>query len=694
MVESYTTYYEVVFKDRSVVDPTAGYTSAAGRGGSLSLNLKGDRYYDIMLLAGTDDRVLLATAFANWKNANGFADYLKGGEGYLIEAGKMNVIDLVLTPLTINPFNEEDPTENEFLFTWKDSTGVTLSGVGNPTAPVIGRNTPEGNLAKQREYLTAAREQLVAAQTALSTLVTTATPPTGVTGESIAYAIWNISEAVTTGGTIATTNIPDDKALKYAIAQAGDLNFDGKIDNNDIYANFALQNTGLADGVTDDGEDSTGGAINIYDVIYAAAMSGSVSPYDFADFDEMMTYASRNGSATSDINRDRKINASDLIAQLALEVKGASTIYQLISNLAVTSSFGGSHASSVLVLASAVASAQTTLAGAIPTAITAAKGPLGTSETAALDAVDALDTAIADIDDAVAIAAYVESDIPTALIDFNAALDKLKLAVPPVYGIVKGQARTSIIEKAISDIRTVVNNYLDTATAPGSTILTSLDTAEAALTTSSSNDPLYTAMNELRDAAAKGQKGIDNYNKTLALEASYDMVLSLPKQRELPVTVANLELKVTLKDYLKPLIQAHVNREGGTDTAYTFPFYPARLNIDSFAQRSATTFSQFAREGEAEANYDDSEVVITYQIPRNLLPDIDTYAKLYVTLDYYPFGTRYAAQKWIIRNGLSNDVDNDGMAPDIYSSGIGGATFVIVGEGGAPTESELLLLLQ
>jgi hypothetical protein len=97
----YADWYEVVFKEHASV-PAAYFFGKAEAGKKyLSIAVKPNKSYDILLLAGAKgDHVLLATGLVNNAAGNG---YEPDGPGYTIEAGKSNIVSLTMRKTNITP---------------------------------------------------------------------------------------------------------------------------------------------------------------------------------------------------------------------------------------------------------------------------------------------------------------------------------------------------------------------------------------------------------------------------------------------------------------------------------------------------------------------------------------------------------------------------------------------------------------
>jgi hypothetical protein len=119
----YADFYEVIFKDRTEILPIY-YSDSKPAGETLAVQIPVGHHYDILFLAGYDKskRVLVGSSFINDKDANGVARYnppsSTTGLGYLIEAGKVNVVEIGITPVTVNP-------NNAYVFSW-DGTGPAI----------------------------------------------------------------------------------------------------------------------------------------------------------------------------------------------------------------------------------------------------------------------------------------------------------------------------------------------------------------------------------------------------------------------------------------------------------------------------------------------------------------------------------------------------------------------------------------
>jgi hypothetical protein len=132
-------YYEIWFKDRAPAGGQTYYPGSAERGdGLLSVSVPINHEFDILLLAGyKKNRVLLASSFVNDDtNDTGVAGYVSGGNGFKIQAGRSNIINMTMTAITINPLN----SANQFTFEWTtDDQGTAV--------PSITRSGTTGNLS-------------------------------------------------------------------------------------------------------------------------------------------------------------------------------------------------------------------------------------------------------------------------------------------------------------------------------------------------------------------------------------------------------------------------------------------------------------------------------------------------------------------------------------------------------------------
>jgi hypothetical protein len=99
LVPVHANYYEVIFK----VNGSAEYYFASAEAGKeyLSISVKPDVAYDILLLAGTKaNRVLLATGFVNDDDGTTGTN---GGLGYTVKFGQANVISPTMHKTNITP---------------------------------------------------------------------------------------------------------------------------------------------------------------------------------------------------------------------------------------------------------------------------------------------------------------------------------------------------------------------------------------------------------------------------------------------------------------------------------------------------------------------------------------------------------------------------------------------------------------
>jgi hypothetical protein len=122
-------YYEIIFRDNEAIQPvdTLYYRDSQPKGETLSVQVPVNHYFDILLLSGSQSkRVLLGSSFVNDKAPDGAARYDVAGKGYFIEAGKVNIIDMTIIPITINPVDD---------FT------ITYGPVASPTDITLERNT-------------------------------------------------------------------------------------------------------------------------------------------------------------------------------------------------------------------------------------------------------------------------------------------------------------------------------------------------------------------------------------------------------------------------------------------------------------------------------------------------------------------------------------------------------------------------
>jgi hypothetical protein len=112
--QRYANYFEVIFADKSTTLPVY-YSDAVPSGETLNVRVPVAHSYDILFLAGygSTSRILLGSDFLNNKDANGTAGYVADGAGYLIEAGKANIIDVSVMSVIIDPIKE-------YTFAWVD----------------------------------------------------------------------------------------------------------------------------------------------------------------------------------------------------------------------------------------------------------------------------------------------------------------------------------------------------------------------------------------------------------------------------------------------------------------------------------------------------------------------------------------------------------------------------------------------
>jgi hypothetical protein len=147
-------YFEVIFRDRDAMRPIEPYyySDSKPKGESLNVQLPLEHHFDILLLAGYKaKRVLLGSAYINHK-ANDEATYSATGEGYLIETGKANIINIAITAITVNPADD-----------------FTVTYDGDPVD--IERNDDATAIANAETALTAAKTALTSAKAALGVIV-------------------------------------------------------------------------------------------------------------------------------------------------------------------------------------------------------------------------------------------------------------------------------------------------------------------------------------------------------------------------------------------------------------------------------------------------------------------------------------------------------------------------------------------
>jgi hypothetical protein len=136
LIDVYSDYYEVVFKVHNS-DPAVYYFAKAEAGkGYLSISVKPDVAYDVLLLAGIkENRVLLATGFVNNEDGDGYDSNPATGLGYKVEANKANVIRPQMTLTNITP---DDPDGSG-----SRSPDITFGGTSAPPGGTFdyGRDT-------------------------------------------------------------------------------------------------------------------------------------------------------------------------------------------------------------------------------------------------------------------------------------------------------------------------------------------------------------------------------------------------------------------------------------------------------------------------------------------------------------------------------------------------------------------------
>jgi hypothetical protein len=722
VVKSFTTYYEVYFMDRTQLNPK--FYPASGRSGTLALLLPADTKYDILLLAGSNERTLLATAFVNDKDIDGNAVYVpyvpgqSGGEGYEIVANQMNVIDLTLIPITIDPFHE-------LTLRWS-------GGTATPSDPVVKRNNQEEITAKQREQLGIAYEALNDTLTDLEAFLDATGSGSTPNGEFIGAAMYLLEKIpgdVTIGSgdfstgtvteriklladnanrdTVADTTV--DVIYQYAIDVAGGTTSDTLLDSD--LPSFTTGLTGIVDyhdflwDMAKDPNNELGQGAGYYS-IYTLIKQYIKDAYFVGgpDLDNALLFA-----AVPDWNGDHHIDEKDVIADMALRVAGAadsttySTIYSLmlataIGNVTDVNSSGGVDVDDVYYQAKLDAiedlidELEDEMAGVYEKFVNSVVTGTGLFEIAT-NALTLFDQAVNDISDP---ADYEESGIPDSpkFPKFEVAINALKDALGKIRVIIKGEPANSEIAKAVYSLVSV-SNQLTTGTAK-----TNLDIAILAIrgvlddpipTAIPPNGPVVNAaavVDELKRIAENiGQPSADAYKIAEAFDADDDLFINLVKSSD-PTISTTTDLIVTLEmgSYIEPLIQAHAREPAA------FQFSPAKLHLEPFQGRGGGQFGGIVSTG--DATIDDTTISVEFKLARSMLPDMDSYGKLYAEMQYYPFNTRSAGNPWIIRNGLTSNTVDSSTPKDVYSSSVGGAIVVNIGKGGVSEESELLLILQ
>jgi hypothetical protein len=148
-------YYEVIFRDKDAMPgiDTEYYRDSKPKGESLNVRLPIGHHFDILLLAGYQDkRVLLGSAYVNSKVGDD-AVYAAGGQGYSIDANEANIINMTITAITVNP-------ETDFVVTY-DSTSAAIP---------IKRNNDAFSLTTSVAAVTAAATALSGANTKLEAI--------------------------------------------------------------------------------------------------------------------------------------------------------------------------------------------------------------------------------------------------------------------------------------------------------------------------------------------------------------------------------------------------------------------------------------------------------------------------------------------------------------------------------------------